>query len=114
MFTEEVGYSKGYHSPDRLEVNGSKCKGSREYLADAQASDPRPYSKFRDEFVAHDASHDHSDAAYDDSNREQPPAQVVVGEVLSVVKIAVVGETHAAWKEKNKINISIFQILNLR
>ena len=51
--------------------------------------------------VRDDSSSNNSDGTNTDGDSEQPPAQIHVGEVVTVVQIRVVGEAHAPCQTKD-------------
>lgn len=96
--TEEVRDAEGDHSANGCKVNGAEGERSGDELADDEDGDTRPDAHLRDELVADNAAHDNPNAADPDRHGEQPPAEIVVGEVRPIEQVAVISKAHASCK----------------
>jgi len=84
-FTEKVGDPQRDHGPEGIKVQRAKGERCRDYLTDGQAGHARADSHFRHELVADYPADHHADAADNDRDGEEPPAEVVIREVIPVV-----------------------------
>lgn len=107
IFTEEVAQAKRNHSPEWLKVHGTKGARRCNQLRNAQHGHTRSNAHFGDNFVGHNAADHHTDAANENRDHKQPPAQVHVREVAVVVQIGIVCKCLQQMRLKKKIGCQL-------